>query len=91
MGEYKMKNIIFAMIALVIIIGMMLACDYIENHYTLDVEVVGVQDHIITVETKKGRHYQYVGDGVRIGDNITVVMYTNHTNSGTDDVLQAVK
>lgn len=86
-----MKNIIFALTVLTIIIGMMLGCDYIENHYTLDVEVVDVQDNTITVETEKGRHYQYVGNSVKVGDSITVVMYTNHTNSRTDDVLQAVK
>jgi hypothetical protein len=86
-----MKNLIAGVLVLCVIIGMMLMCDYIENHYTLEVVVTDVDSDVVTVETQTGRQYQYVGDGVRVGDSITAVMYTNHTNSRTDDVLQAVK
>ena len=86
-----MKNLIAGVLVLCVIIGMMLMCDYIENHYTLDVVVVDVDNDVVTVETQTGNQYQYKGDGVRAGDNITVVMYTNHTDSRTDDQLIDVR
>ena len=86
-----MKNLIAGVLVLCVIIGMMLMCDYIENHYTLDVVVTDVDSDVVTVETQTGKQYQYNGNGVEKGEHITVVMYTNHTDSRADDQLIDVR
>ena len=62
-----------------------------EAHYTRDVTVVSVQSSQITVEDNQGYLWSFVGEGYEKGQELTVVMYDNHTSKIADDKIIKVK
>lgn len=64
---------------------------YIETHYTRDVVVVEVQDQEVTVEDKQGNLWCFNGTDYKVDQEITVVMYNNHTGTMYDDIIKGVK
>lgn len=62
-----------------------------EAHYTREVTVVSVQDSKITVEDNQGYLWSFVGEGYEKDQELTVIMYDNHTSKITDDEIIKVK
>jgi hypothetical protein len=64
---------------------------YTEAHYTRDVVVVEVQDQEVTVEDKQGNLWCFNGTDYTVDQEITVVMYDNHTGTMYDDEIVKVR
>ena len=62
-----------------------------EAHYTREVTVVSVQDNQVTVEDNQGYLWSFIGEDYKKGQELTVVMYDNHTTKITDDEIIKVK
>lgn len=65
--------------------------EHIETHYTRDVVVVEVQNQGVTVEDKQGNLWSFNGTDYTVDQEITVVMYDNHTGTMYDDEIVKVK
>ena len=77
---------------LIVVLTIAVLINYIEHHYTREVKVVDVNCQEVTVEDKQGNLWAFFGDGYTEGQEITVVMYDNTTDSRiTDDEIVRVK
>ena len=67
-------------------------CSYIETHYTRTAKVVAVNDSLITAEDQNGYLWDFEDDSLNVGDEIRLIMDTNHTDSNIfDDKVVDVK
>lgn len=78
---------ILIVLAIFTVLGLMWGC---ESTYTRQAEVISIKGDIVRAEDKSGNIWEYKGSA-RIGDNVTLVMYDNHTSKITDDVIKGVK
>ena len=79
-------------IIIVLTIIMMLGVlGHYEHQYTRDVVVVEIQGQEVTVEDKQGHFWCFNGTDYTIDQEITVVMYDNHTSTIYDDIIKGVK
>ena len=86
-----MKRTIIAILLTLTLFGAVIVGQSIEAHYTREVVVVEVQDQEVTVEDRQGHRWSFFGDGYTVDQEITVVMYDNHTSIITDDEIVRVK
>lgn len=63
----------------------------LEAHYTRDVIVTKVKEQEITIQDKQGHQWLFNGKGYVEDQEITVIMYDNHTSNITDDKVVRVK
>ena len=60
-------------------------------NYTKEVEVVEVENDVVTIVDNQGMEYSFFGDGFKVGDTITVEMNINHTEqTRKDDTVKRV-
>lgn len=79
-------------IALVIaLFGAVALSQSYEAHYTREVTVVSVQDNQVTVEDNQGHLWSFIGEDCEKDQELTVVMYDNHTSKIADDEIIKVK
>lgn len=78
---------ILIVLGIILVLGLMWG---IESTYTRKAEVISIKGDTIRAEDKSGHIWEYKGSA-RIGDNITLVMYDNHTSKITDDIVKGVK
>lgn len=84
-------NKVITAIGLIIIILLFSVVGLFETYYTREGEVVKVEDTVITVEDKTERRWSFYGDGYKIGDKVTLVMDSMHTDITTDDKVVKVR
>lgn len=66
----------------------------IESHYNRQGQVYDVdyQKGEVFVADESGREWSFYGKGYRVGDEVTMKIYNNHTDSIiSDDVIKKVK
>lgn len=80
-----LKKILITL-SIFIILGLMWGA---ESTYTRQATITNTSDNIVTCTDESGHIWQYIGNGT-IGDNITLVMYDNHTSNITDDIVKGV-
>ena len=85
-----MKNAIITVIIVGTILCVLGKLNTTEAHYSREVKVVEVQDQEVTVEDRQGHCWSFFGDGYTVDQEITVVMYDNHTSIITDDEIVRV-
>lgn len=78
-------------IGLITIILLFCVVGLLETYYTRKGEVVKVEDTIVTVEDKTERWWSFYGDGYKVGDKVTLVMDSMHTDITTDDKIVKVR
>ena len=65
---------------------------YWDTHYNREAMVISVENNIVTVEDEAGNEWVFVEDGWAVGDEVTLLMHTNTTESDiTDDRIISVK
>lgn len=80
---------IFAVLLLFIIVFCFISV--IETTYTRNVTVTQVSDTMITVRDEHDHNWTFYGDGYFVGQELTLVMNTNNTNSNIyDDLIEQV-
>lgn len=78
-------------IGLIIIILLFCIVGFFETYYTRKGEVVRVEDTLVTVEDKTARWWSFYGEGYKVGDKVTLVMNSMHTDVVTDDEVVKVR
>lgn len=89
--DNKMKKKIVG-IVLVVLIGIAFVVgSTVTSNYTKDVEVVKVENDVVTIVDNQGMEYSFFGEGFEVGETITVEMNINHTEqTREDDVIKRV-
>lgn len=80
----KIRETIAMVLIVVVFMGMLGVCGYVETHYTRkDCVVVETEGQLVTVEDKVGYVwcYEAEGDVPTVGTVVDVHMYTAHTDS----------
>lgn len=78
---------ILIILSAILVLGLMWGC---ESTYTRQAEIISIKGDTVRAEDKSGHIWEYKGSA-RIGDDITLVMYDNHTSKITDDIVKGVK
>jgi hypothetical protein len=86
-----MKGIITTILIIIILLTMLGISNTVEAHYNREVVVTDVDCIEVTVEDEQGHLWSFFGSDYRVGQQLTVVMYDNHTDSITDDEIVRVK
>jgi len=71
----------------IIVIGLL--CTY-ESTYTRQATVTKCENSIVYCIDKQGNIWSYEGNAVE-GQAVILIMYTNHTDTITDDIIKGVK
>ena len=88
----EIKAFISGMSIVGLIIGALLIGGYIDTHYTREATVVDVVSDEIVVVDEFGDKWSFIGDGYKINDNVTLVIYNNTTmNTIADDKIIDIK
>lgn len=84
----RVTDTMIGILVVVIMVGMMCACSYVESHYTRkDCVVVEVEQRLVTVVDKTGNEWCYYMDSEdytdvpSVGTVVDLHMYTNNTDS----------
>ena len=80
------KKLVIITIAIIILSGI----SGIDSTYTRKAEIVSIKGDIIRAEDTSGHIWEYKGSAT-IGDNVTLIMYDNHTSKINDDIIKGVK
>ena len=65
--------------------GLMGAVDYNETHYNRVATVTECKGDDVIVEDSQGNVFAFGGDGFKVGDEVVLKMYTNHTDDTIED------
>ena len=88
----KIKEFISGMSIIGFIIGALLIGGYIDTHYTREATIVDVVSDEVVVIDEFGNESSFIGDGYKVNDNVTLVIYNNTTmNTTVDDEIIDIK
>ena len=64
----------------------------IDTHYTREATIVDIVSDEVVVVDEFGNEWSYIGDGYKVNDNVTLVIYNNATmNTTVDDEIIDIK
>lgn len=96
--EYKKTKILdtvadtlVGLIALTALMSAFLTAAYVENHYTMNAEVVAVNGKILTFEDTTGNLWEAEDLNFRLNDKVEITFDDNHTTTRRDDIIIRVK
>jgi len=81
-----MKKVLIV-ITILMVIGLF---HHFESTYYRQVIVIDNQKNIVTCIDKSGNIWEYKGQA-NIGNEITLIMYDNHTSKITDDIIKGIQ
>ena len=88
----EIKEFISGMSIVGLIMGALLIGGYIDTHYTREATVVDVVSDEVVVVDEFGDEWSFIGDGYKVNDNVTLVIYNNTTmNTTVDDEIIDIK
>ncbi len=88
----RMINGCISLLIAIVIYGSMGAINYIETHYNRLAIVTECKNNNIITKDKQGNLFAFEGNGFKVGDEVVLEMYTNHTdNTIKDDEILNVK
>ena len=88
----KIKEFILGMSIIGLMIGALLIGGYIDTHYTREATIVDVVSDEVVVIDEFGDEWSFIGDGYKVNDNVTLVIYNNTTmNTTVDDEIINIK
>lgn len=88
----KIKELVLGMSIVGLMIGALLIGGYIDTHYTREATIVDVISDEVVVVDKLGNEWSYIGDGYKVNDNVTLIIYNNATmNTIVDDEIIDIK
>lgn len=93
MNKEKIKMLMSGLILLVVLICGIKTMSYHETHYTIECNVIGIKDNIVTVIDLKGDIWEFKSNGndFKTGQKIKIKMYTNKTpNTNKDDKIVGI-
>jgi len=78
---------ILIVLSIILVLGFLWGA---ESTYTRQATVIKSEGGIVTAEDNCGYIWEYKGSAT-VGNNVTLVMYDNHTSKVTDDIVKGVK
>ena len=88
-----MKKTMLIILSAVIAFGMLTVANWVEVHYTRhDCTVVSYVEDVVVVEDKTGNEWEFIAEGLEIGDKVDLKMHTNFTDDYIyDDIVEGCK
>ena len=88
------KNIITTISGILVVCGLITLLgieNHIKTHYEREAIVSGYQGYDIKVEDKQGNIWFFEGNDYKLGDEVVLSMYTNHTDENIydDEIINA--
>lgn len=82
-----MKSLRMAGIVILVVVFLLNSCSLLKmvNEYEMSGTVISTNNGIVGVELQNGTIFEYMGDGVEIGDKIQLVINVNGTDDYTKD------
>lgn len=88
----EIKELVFGMSIVGLIVGALFIGGYIDTHYTREATIVDIVSDEVVVVDEFGNEWSYIGDGYKVNDNVTLVIYNNATmNTTVDDEIIDIK
>ena len=88
----EIKELVLGISIVGLITGALFIGGYIDTHYTREATVVDVVSDEVVVIDEFGNEWSYIGDGYKVNDNVTLVIYNNTTmNTTVDDEIIDIK
>ena len=88
----KIKEFVLGMFIICLMIGALLIGSYIDTYYTREAIIVDVVSDEVVVVDEFGNKWSFIGDGYKVNDNVTLVIYNNTTmNTTVDDEIIDIK
>ena len=88
----KIKEFVLGIFIICLMIGALLIGSYIDTHYIREATIVDVVSDEIVVIDEFGNEWSFIGDGYKVNDNVTLVIYNNTTmNTTVDDEIIDIK
>lgn len=85
------KKTLQFIICVLIFVLLFCFCSIVETTYTRDVTIIQVDDSLVIAKDLDDQVWRFYGHGYFIGQEVTLVMNTNHTNSNIkDDLIEQV-
>ena len=78
---------ILIVLSIILVLGLMWGY---ESTYTRTATITKSESGIVTAKDLSGNLWQYKGSAT-IGDTVELMMYDNHTNKITDDIVKGIK
>lgn len=85
MRNEKLKEVVKSILIVFLLLVLFIMACYHETHYTRNGCVVGVSDGVVTVKDNSSNLWEFNGNGYEVGQNVSLYMYTNHTNDIIED------
>lgn len=79
------KKVIVGIVLVVLLSIAFVVVSTSSANYTKEVEVVEVENDVVTIVDNQGMEYSFFGDGFEVGETITVEMNINHTEQTRED------
>lgn len=88
----RMFELIWAVVGTIVLVAAAVAVLYWGNNYTREATVYSVRGNVVVFEDRAGNLWEYEGKGFRVGDEVTLKMNVNGTETYfEDDVIKGVK
>ena len=88
----EIKELVLGISIVGLMTGALFIGGYIDTHYTREATVVDVVSDEVVVIDEFGNEWSYIGDGYKVNDNVTLVIYNNTTmNTTVDDEIIDIK
>ena len=88
----KIEDTVIGILLIGVFIFIMGVAGYIETHYTREATIVDVVSDEVVVIDEFGNEWSFIGDGYKVNDNVTLVIYNNTTmNTTVDDEIIDIK
>ena len=86
-----MKKVLTTILLATIIIGGFSAAGWYESHYTREAEIISSHNGIVKAEDNRGNIWEFEAEGLEVGNEVRLEMYTNHTETIYDDEVEDYK
>ncbi len=89
--NFEILAVVAFLVGMFVVLGIV---GYTELHYSMDATVIelGNSNRVIVVDDKTNNEWCFYGTDFKIGDKVTLKMYTNETDLiKTDDVIENVE
>lgn len=81
-------TLIVGIIIFIIVIGRV---GYWDLHYTMECEVVEINNNIVTLKDTEGYLWEFENNSLEIGETYTAIFFNNDTYTRNDDKIEEIK
>lgn len=88
----EIKELVLGISIVGLLVGALFIGGYIDTHYIREAIIIDIVSDEVVVVDEFGNEWSYIGDGYKVNDNVTLVIYNNATmNTTVDDEIIDIK